>query len=302
MNLPLTLSPMNLLSLRPQPLLHFDRHLPSEFIIFPRHDPSPSATHRFVEPEPSMIFHTANTWDEVNNDGEDTVNMLSCRFKSAKLVYAAGAVGIPLSESIAGLNDVVQLHYHQFLFPTDSNDTHRISHSFSLSAIPFEFPNVRADKGMIKARYIYGCTMRNGSFDERLGAAKVDCLVKMDVLTLVEEGRIQGLTLGSSVDERSVAEILKEQETIENEGKTGKEGKKEEDLQQPISIFALPEGWYAQEPRFVPRVDGTSEDDGFILTYGEFVYPPERNGWLSLLIIPTSNLASVRRETPASKR
>lgn len=29
----------------------------------------------------------------------------------------------------------------------------------------------------------------------------------------------------------------------------------------------MPPGWYAQEPRFVPRHHSTSEDDGYLLTY-----------------------------------
>jgi hypothetical protein len=35
----------------------------------------------------------------------------------------------------------------------------------------------------------------------------------------------------------------------------------------PIQIFKLPPGIYAQESRFVPRVNGISEDDGWILSY-----------------------------------
>jgi hypothetical protein len=29
----------------------------------------------------------------------------------------------------------------------------------------------------------------------------------------------------------------------------------------------MPKGWYAQEPRFVPRQNGRSEDDGWLLSY-----------------------------------
>ena len=35
----------------------------------------------------------------------------------------------------------------------------------------------------------------------------------------------------------------------------------------PIKVFKMPEGWYAQESRFVPRATGVSEDDGWILSY-----------------------------------
>lgn len=35
----------------------------------------------------------------------------------------------------------------------------------------------------------------------------------------------------------------------------------------PIKIFKLPEHHYAQECRFVPRENGESEDDGWVLSY-----------------------------------
>ncbi|EIW69469.1 hypothetical protein TREMEDRAFT_30937 [Tremella mesenterica DSM 1558] len=262
LNLPLTLSPSNLFSLPPLPLIHFDRSLPSEFIIFPRLLGAAKKTRevfRFVDPEPCLIFHTANAWDEYVCDRPVAINMLACRFKSAKLVYSVGAVEIPKAEKVAGEDDVVQLHYYRFEMPTfvfsASTTPGNITHSFPLSAIPFEFPTVTPDKAMSAARYVYGCTMGEGSFDERLGgAAKVDCLVKMDVGTLVDRGRARGSgNVSRPVDERSSSQIL-------SDWATGKKG--------PIEIFQLPPKWYAQEPRFVPR-NGTdlSEDDGYLISY-----------------------------------
>lgn len=97
--------------------------------------------------------------------------------------------------------------------------------------------------------------MASGSFDERLGgAAKVDCLVKIDVLDLVAKGKRRGLgKWDEPVDTRSAAQIIKE-------GHKGKNG--------TISIFQCPPGWYAQEPRFVPKASARGEDDGYLLTYG----------------------------------
>jgi hypothetical protein len=40
-----------------------------------------------------------------------------------------------------------------------------------------------------------------------------------------------------------------------------------QDPNDPIKIFKLPPGFYAQESRFVPRLNGESEDDGWILSY-----------------------------------
>jgi carotenoid cleavage dioxygenase-like enzyme len=266
MNLPLTLAPANLFSFPPVPLIHFDRKLPSEFIVFPRllrHAETPHEPIRFTDPEPSLIFHTANSWDEYDEGDIVAVNMLGCRFKSAKLVYAAGAVEVPKIESIIGDHDVVRIHYYRFQMPDDyhtnpDNTTGVISHSFPLTAIPFEFPTMSADLGMSAARFVYGCTMKSGSFDERLGgAAKVDCLVKIDVQELIKRGRERGEGKNMTpMDDRSSMEILEDWE---------------KGIKGPVEIFVLPPGWFAQEPRFVPRVgQGLDEDEGYLLSYGEW--------------------------------
>lgn len=194
-----------------------------------------------------MIFHTANTWDDVTETGDPCVDMLGCRFASAKLVYAAGSVMAPPEEVRAGFDDVVRLHYYRFVPATG-----QIAHTFPLSTIPFEFPATHPGMAMQRARYVYGCTMREGGFDERLGgAAKVDCLVKLDVVELSARGRRAGNGIKQAVDSRSVAEIL--QNVANDDGL--------------IRVFALPLGWYAQETSFVPRLDARDEDDGYLLTY-----------------------------------
>ena len=261
LNLPLTLAPGNLFSIPPIPLVHFDRSLPSEFVVFPRLLRSVQNAQepiRYVEKEPCLIFHTANAWDTYKGDRIASINMLACRFKSAKLVYAAGAVEIPRPEKEAGIDDVVRLHYYSFKLPLDDADCglRCPSHSFPLMAIPFEFPAMPHHLSMSSSRYIYGCTMRCGSFDERLGgAAKVDCLVKVDVKELVSRGCKGQNSLDEPADTRTTMQILKDS----RDGAVG-----------PIQVFALPEGYYAQEPRFVPRLgEGLDEDDGYLLTYGK---------------------------------
>jgi carotenoid cleavage dioxygenase-like enzyme len=259
LNLPLTLSPRNMVSFKPQPLIHFDRSLPSEFIIFPRLHPDRIT--RFIDPEPCLIFHTANSWDDYNSQGEViAINMLGCRFKSAKLVYSAGAVDVPKIERQFGKDDIVQLYYYRFDLTTGA-----ISHAFPLAGIPFEFPTVPPAMGMMPSKYVYGCTMASGSFDERLGgAAKVDCLVKLDVLELIARGKKRGGgKWDEPVDNRSAGEIIVD-------------GKRGEGV---ISIFNCPDGWYAQEPRFVPRQNGVGEDEGYLLSYGKSSYPSFLSRW-----------------------
>ena len=188
--------------------------------------------------------------------------MLGCRFKSAKLVYAAGAVDVPKVEKEMGVGDDVLLHYYRFQLPDDyhtnpNSTVGTISHSFPLTAIPFEFPTISTDHGMSAARFVYGCTMRTGSFDERLGgAAKVDCLAKVDVQELIRRGRARGPGKNMQpVDGRTSAQIIEDNANGNSD---------------VISIFAFPKGWFAQEPRFVPRAGaGLTEDDGFLMSYSE---------------------------------
>nr|XP_019013550.1 uncharacterized protein I206_01620 [Kwoniella pini CBS 10737]OCF52331.1 hypothetical protein I206_01620 [Kwoniella pini CBS 10737] len=259
LNLPLTLAPHNLFSTHPVPLIHFDRNLPSEFVIFPRLLQPSHRPLRFQDPEPSLIFHTANAWDE-HDDQDDliAINMLGCRFRSAKLVYAAGAVDVPIVEKTFGENDVVRLQYYRFDMVGYNGgvcqSAQRITHNFPLTAIPFEFPTLPTHLGMTAARYVYGCTMQSGSFDERLGgAAKVDCIAKIDVLDLIRKGQRRGAGKNDQpVDSRSSAQIVQDWER----GIVG-----------PIELFTMPPGWYAQEPRFVPREAADSEDDGYLMTY-----------------------------------
>lgn len=263
LNLPLTLTPMNLLAWRPKPMIHFDRTLPSEFILVPRDGVSPPV--RFIDSEPSMIFHTANSWDDVDPlTGEETVEMVACRFRSAKLVYAAGAMPVPAEEYRAGIDDVVRLHYYRFLFSNDIEEPYQISHCFPLSEIPAEFPTTHPYRLMSKARYVYVCSMKEGGFDERLGgAAKVDCLVKADVLRLSQKGRERGRGKGSAVDKRTVMEIVKQQEALPDG-----EAPKGDDA--AMQVFALPDGWYAQECRFIPKEGkDLEEDEGYLVTYGK---------------------------------
>ncbi|KAJ9099798.1 hypothetical protein QFC21_003797 [Naganishia friedmannii] len=221
---------------------------------------------RFIDQEPSMIFHTANSWDDEDHaTGDETVEMVACRFRSAKLVYAAGAMPVPAEKFRAGIDDVVRLHHHRFIFSNDNQDPHQISHCFPLFEIPAEFPTTHLYRLMSKARYVYVCSMQQGGFDERLGgAAKVDCLVKADVLRLSRKGIGRGRGKGCAVDKRTVMEIVKQQEALaEGKGPQGDDA-------------AMPDGWYAQECRFVPKEGkDLEEDEGYLVTYGQLriMYP-----------------------------
>ncbi len=254
MDLPLSLDPLNLV--RNKPVVAYDPTSTSRFGVFPRHWPQQI---RWFQTNACCIFHTVNTWDDqaVNQTTREvettTVNMLACRLTSASLVFAAGDVAAPQPTSFetGGEEEQCRLYYYQFSLVDQRHNN--IAYQFGLSAIPFEFPSIREDRGMAKTKYVYGCSTSEGTFGAALGrAVKIDCLVKIDAETLIQRGRkdpeLSPIT--GCVDMRSVKEVLASHDT-----------------EDPISIFQLPPGWYAQEPRFVPRKDGVSEDDGWLLTY-----------------------------------
>lgn len=233
MDLPLSLAPQNLA--RNLPIVSYDPSSPSRFGIFPRYSPQ---TVRWFHTDPCCIFHTANTWDS-----PDAVHLLACRLTSPSLIFSAG--GIPVAPA---KDDQCRLYYYQF--PRDAS-SQSITHEWALLSLPFEFPSVPDAMSMSPARYIYGCSSAS-NFSAALGrAVKIDALVRVDVQQLIARGiddppaaRVTGC-----VDTRSLDEIASSS-----------------DPNDPVRVFQLPAGWYAQEPRFVPR-DGGSEEDGWLLTY-----------------------------------
>lgn len=274
LDLPLTLDPANLF--RGVPVLAYDSAGVSRFGVFPRYRPDRV---QWFETNPCVIFHTANCWDTttttVDINGarldETAVHLLACRLTSASLVFSAGNLATPPVQPVPPeYAEEEQCRLYYYAFPLDSTDDEepggahqhhhpRIRHQWALSAISFEFPTMSPDHAMAEARYVYGCSTADASYTVALGkAAKISYLAKMDVRTLIARGvRQPPQPVRGCVDTRTVAEILEDAAAAEN------------DNDDPIQLFQMPEGWYAQEPRFVPRRAGArvSEDDGWLLTY-----------------------------------
>lgn len=253
MDLPLSLNPVNLAKLKP--VVAYDPSSPSRFGVFPRRQPERI---RWFETAACCIFHTANTWDDVRvaKDGSQAVtavNMLACRLTSAALVFNAGNLDVPTPVTAAGVpveEEQSRLYYYSFDLSQDNKNT--IRHQWALSSISCEFPTLRSDIAMSAAQYVYVCSSTADSFGMALGrAVKVNALAKFDVTALIAKGKKHPpVAVTGSVDDRTVKEIMA--------------SKNKND---PIKVFAFPEGCFAQECRFVPRVPSASEDDGWVLTY-----------------------------------
>lgn len=263
MDLPLTLDPKN--QMRGMPSLCYDATMRSRFGVFPRHDPGAV---QFFETNPCLIFHTANCWDTTTTastpgtkrDGpaETVVNLLACRLTSAATIFSSANLPCPAFKPVPpeyAEEEQCRLYYYSFplapsYYPGGQPPTH-IRDQWALSAIPFEFPTLPPGRSMRECRYVYGCSTTE-SFTVALGkAAKVDLLAKMDVRRLIERGkRERPPPIKGCVDARSVRQVAR----------SG-------DPDDAIKLFEMPPGWYAQEPRFVPRAAGRDEDDGWLLTY-----------------------------------
>ena len=255
MNLPLSLDPLNLAKNRP--VVSYDPGFRSRFGVFPRYDPERV---RWFETDACCIFHTANTWDDIEMNKVSgvvetvAVNMLACRLTSASLIYSAGDVAAPTPIRATVPQEEEQCRLYYYKFSLDKAGQHNeIQHQFALSAVPFEFPSICEDKSMANAKYVYGCSISSGSFGAALGrAVKIDCLVKIDAETLIKLGKKDESLrpVSGCFDTRSVDEVLRSNRPDD-----------------PIQVFQLPHGHYAQESRFVPRAHAKTEDDGFLLSY-----------------------------------
>ncbi|KAI1448873.1 carotenoid oxygenase [Annulohypoxylon stygium] len=252
MDLPLSLDPMN--SFRGRPIVSYDPTERSRYGVFPRHEPDKI---QWFETNPCVIFHTANCWEttSIKSETETCVHLLVCRLTSASMVYSAGALVPPVPKPTPpeyAEEEQCRLYYYSFpLVEEGLNETPTIRNQWALSAIPFEFPTTTPSQVMRAAKYIFGCSTGT-TFSAALGkAAKINYLAKIDAGTLISRGvahppqQIKGC-----VDTRNLDEVMRS--TDDND---------------PIKLFKMPEGWFAQEPRFVPRVQAETEDDGWLLTY-----------------------------------
>ncbi|KAI1771238.1 carotenoid oxygenase [Hypoxylon cercidicola] len=254
MDLPISLNPMN--SIRGRPVIAYEPAERSRYGVFPRYEPEKI---QWFETNPCVIFHTANCWETTSPKPatETCVHLVACRLTSASVVFGTGGLPPPVLQPVPPEymeEEQCRLYYYSFplVKKEASDEVPMIRNQWALSAIPFEFPTLSSSHAMREARYIYGCSTGVSSFSAALGkAVKMDFLAKIDAITLINRGianppqQIKGC-----VDTRRVNEVIQSV-----------------DADDPVKLFQLPKGYFAQEPRFVPRSNPETEDDGWLLTY-----------------------------------
>ncbi|KAF2199023.1 carotenoid oxygenase [Delitschia confertaspora ATCC 74209] len=266
LDLPLSLDPLNLI--KRKPIILYEPDKPARFGVFPRRELQDV---KWFETKGCCIFHTANTWDELDSEGNVTVNLLACRLTSPTVIYTVGNIAapqllstrksdIPLEKSrhdsldadkseqafsspskqSSEEEDQCRLYLYQFNLECDPPV---IKTQYALSSIPFEFPTLNPAYEMSSARYIYGCSTTSISFDTTLGrTTKIDVIAKIDIHALIEKGkRAPPTSITGCIDTRTVAKI-----------------RTSRDPKDSIKTFIMPPNWYAQEARFIPRKNSQS--------------------------------------------
>ncbi|KAI4093916.1 MAG: hypothetical protein LQ339_007598 [Xanthoria mediterranea] len=245
LDLPISLNPLHLLKNRR--VIDYNPKGRSRFGVFPHYR---TQDIQWFETNPCCIFHTANTWQTAETK---SVSMLCYRLTSAVLIYAAGSVTAPTYDIPPALQEEEQCYLYCYEFELFyAKSMGATLNQWTMSATPFGFPILRHTVSMSAAKYIHGCSVGGTSFGVALGGAvQINALVNTDVETLTAKDKRSSPTpIKGCVDERDMDAILA----------SG-------DRQDPIKIFKLPVGHCTQEPRFVPRRGGTSEDDGWLVTY-----------------------------------
>jgi carotenoid cleavage dioxygenase-like enzyme len=298
LDLPLSLSPFNLM--KNKPVVAYEPENPARFGVFPRRDPSAV---RWFETSGCCIFHTANTWDEVNNEGDMiAVNMLACRLTSASLVFSAGNLTppphsnhkkpqnrkrrsffatydeddqvkdlekVPSNEHTALLSEDCLAGYGP-LSPLISEDDEE---QCRLYYYRFDVSNPASNK--ITDQY----ALSSIPFEFPTVAPHVEMSFARYIYGCSTSNASFGAALGKAtkidvIVKMDVDVLLARAKATPPDSVSGcldtrsvQEVLAANNSQDAIQAFKLPPRQFAQEARFVARQSATSEDDGWLLFY-----------------------------------
>jgi carotenoid cleavage dioxygenase-like enzyme len=305
LDLPLSLSPLNLL--KNNPVLLYEPEKASRFGVFPRYDP---ASVRWFETAGCCIFHTANTWDEHDLEGRvAAVNLLACRMTSSSVVFSAGNIMPPPHPNHKTVEKSRPMSFfakyddsHEFEDPEKSSPTEtsplltQVESHGSSSAIP-EIPMTHDDEEQC-CLYYYRFAMGSGAsndithqfalsaipFEFPTVSPMTDMNYAQYIYGCSTTNESFGAALGKAtkidlIIRMDVKALLARAKDTPPNNITGCADDRNidqilasTDSEDPIKTFLLPPNHFGQEPRFVPRECNESgadltEDDGYLVFY-----------------------------------
>lgn len=298
LDLPLTLSPFNMM--KNQPILSYEPEKPARFGVFPRQDPSAV---RWFESSGCCIFHTANTWDELDDTGcTVAVNMLACRLTSASLVFSAGNLTPPPHPDRERPQDNKRMSFFAKYNDDDEvKDLEKVSSDEHTALLAQDHlarygpptPPISEDDEEQCRLYYYRFDVSNSASNTITDQYAVSSIpfefptvaphTEMSFARYIYGCSTSNASFGAALGKATKIDVIvkMDAETLlararatSPESVSGcldtrsvEEVIAANDPQDPIRVFRLPQHHFAQEARFVSRHSGTREDDGFLLFY-----------------------------------
>lgn len=285
LDLPLSLSPLNLA--KGSPVVAYEPWKRARYGIFPRQHPEAV---RWFETEGCCIFHTANTWDELDADGNvAAVSLLACRLTSASVVFSAGNITPPPHPNHKELvSEKPMSFFAKYDDDADEQDPEKVDETSPLLSYKDTVPNpfgassnlpVSDDDEEQCRLYYYRFSLDSAientiTHQFALAAIPVE-FPTVSPLTAMESARYiyacstSNESFGAALGKASKIDVLVrfdvkallEKAQIERpdaitgcvDNRTLRQIMASEDPDDPIKVFMFPPKHYGQEATFIPR-------------------------------------------------
>ncbi|KAF1964701.1 carotenoid oxygenase [Bimuria novae-zelandiae CBS 107.79] len=299
LDLPLSLSPFNMM--KNQPVVAYEPEKPSRFGVFPRQDPTAV---RWFETDGCCIFHTANTWDDLNSETEAVaVNLLACRLTSASVVFSAGNLVPPPHPHHKEPQDRKRISFFaKYDEDEDSKDLEKVpsnertallSDTHHLPKFGPPTPPLSEDDEEQCRLYYYRFDVSNTTSNIITHQYALSCIpfefptvapqFEMSFARYIYGCSTSNASFGAALGKATKIDVLVKmdvQTLLERanasppttvtgclDNRSVQEVIATTNVEDPIQAFKLPPKHFAQEARFVSRKAASSEDDGFLLFY-----------------------------------
>lgn len=304
LDLPLSLTPMNLL--KNNPVVLYEPKKPSRFGVFPRYDP---ASVRWFETAGCCIFHTANAWDDFDMAGNvAAVNLLACRMTSSSVVFSAGNILPPPHPDHKTVEKKRPISFfakydedEDMADPEKSVDeaspllVHDVDHASSSVSPPI--PMTHDDEEQCRL-YYYRFSMDSTETNDITHQFALSWIpFEFPTVSPLTDMKFARYIYGCSTTDESFGAALGKATKIdiivrmdvkmllaraERSPPTNITGCIDDrsidqimastDSEDPIKAFRLPPRYFGQEPRFIPRKPRENEghlteDDGYLVFY-----------------------------------